>query len=382
MPTDQLETPSFSPRRRWGIALHVVFLLLVVFSVVVMVNYLSRDYFLRLHTSTRTRLELSPRTVNFLRSMTNHVRVTLYYDKEEPLYSTIADLLNEYHAVNPRITLQFVDYTRDVGTAEKIKVEYKLASPADKNVVIFDCDHHVKVVPGNALEDVVLEPVQNEKEKEFRRKPVAFKGEMMFTATLLAVTNPKPLKAYFLVGHGEGRLDSDDEETGYRKFAAVLQENYIQVQSLAIRTNPVPSDCNLLIIPGPTDRIPDVEVEKIEQYLEQGGRLLGLFTFPAPQRVETGLEKVLAQWGIDVTTNVIQDPENSHFGVDVIVNSFGKHPVVNPLLLSSLHLILPRAVKQLTSRTQAADAPHVDEIAFSGPTLLSGATRRPGKHFR
>jgi len=31
-----------------------------VLAVVVMVNYLSRDYFLRFHVSTRTRIELSP----------------------------------------------------------------------------------------------------------------------------------------------------------------------------------------------------------------------------------------------------------------------------------------------------------------------------------
>jgi hypothetical protein len=48
-------------------------------------------------------------------------------------------------------------------------------------------------------------------EREFRRKPVAFNGEMMFTAMLLAVENPKPLKAYFLQGHGEPSLSDSGE---------------------------------------------------------------------------------------------------------------------------------------------------------------------------
>ena len=39
----------------------------------------------------------------------------------------------------------------------------------------------------------------------------------------------------------------------------------------------MPADCNLLVIAGPRDVIPDVELEKIEQYLNQGGRLLALF---------------------------------------------------------------------------------------------------------
>ncbi|MEI9863815.1 MAG: hypothetical protein WDN00_04525 [Limisphaerales bacterium] len=57
----------------------------------------------------------------------------------------------------------------------------------------------------------------NATEREFRRKPVAFNGEMAFTAMLLAVENPKPLKAYFLQGHGEPSL-SDSGDTDYQKF--------------------------------------------------------------------------------------------------------------------------------------------------------------------
>src|SRR5512135_523616 len=102
MAADPDPKPSFSPYRKWGIGLHVALLALVVLSVVVMVNYISHDYFLRFHLSTRTRIELSPRTVGLLRSLTNQVKVTLYYDTEdeEALFSTVSDLLAEYRLVN------------------------------------------------------------------------------------------------------------------------------------------------------------------------------------------------------------------------------------------------------------------------------------------
>ncbi len=63
MATDPHPRPSFSPYRKWGIGLHVLLLVLVVLSVLVMVNYLSREYFLRFHLSTHTKIELFPRTV-------------------------------------------------------------------------------------------------------------------------------------------------------------------------------------------------------------------------------------------------------------------------------------------------------------------------------
>src|SRR5215472_8430905 len=106
--------PSFSPMRRWSIGFNVCLIILLVFSVVLMVNYLSRDYHQRFYWSTRTRNVLSPLSLQFVKSITNEVRVTLYYDKNERLYSTVADLLNEYKNENPRISVETVDYLRDV----------------------------------------------------------------------------------------------------------------------------------------------------------------------------------------------------------------------------------------------------------------------------
>jgi hypothetical protein len=130
-------------------------------------------------------------------------------------------------------------------------------------------------------------------------------------------------------------------------------------------TNAVPMDCHLLVIPGPKDAISSAELERIEQYLTQGGRLLALFNFLSAAK-ETGLEKILLNWGVVVGTNVVEDLENTSGGSDLIVSDFSKHLLVNPLLGSGLHLIRPRAVSK-TAQTQVANAPQVEEIAFSGP---------------
>ena len=377
MPTDPKSQPSFSPGRRWKIGLEVVVRTALVLAVVVMVNYLGARFFWgRFYLSSQTRVQLAPRTLEVLKSLTNHIDVTLYYDKQDDFYPTIVALLNEYRSANPRLSVTTVDYVRDAGEAQKVKEQYKLNSPTDKNLVIFDCEGRVKIVPGDSLTQIKLEAVPNPKEREFRRRPIAFNGEQAFTSMLLAVTSARPFKAYFLQGHGEPSL-SDTDETGYLKFGSLLAQNYIAVTNLELfGDNPVPMDCNLLIIAGPRTELSETELQKIDQYLAQGGRLFVLFNYFSIKR-PTGLEPILARWGGNVGSDWVQDSKTVS-GKDVVVSSFSQHPVVNPLIGFGLFLYLPRPISKVNWENPPAGAPQVDELAFTSPaSILAGESGNP-----
>jgi hypothetical protein len=379
MPTDPKSQPSFTPGRRWKIGLDVVVRTALVLAVVVMANYLAArpHMFGRFYLSSQTRVQLAPQTLELLKSLTNHIDVTLYYDKQDDFYPTIVALLNEYRSANPRLSVKTVDYVRDAGEAQKIKEQYKLNSPTDKNLVIFDCEGRVKIVPGDSLTEVKLEQVPNPKEREFRRRPIAFNGEQAFTSMLLAVTSARPFKAYFLQGHGEPSLD-DTGETGYLKFGTLLAQNYIAVTNLELfGDHPIPMDCNLLIIAGPRTELSETELQKTDQYLVQGGRLFVLFNYYSIKR-PTGLEPILARWGVNVGSDWIQDPQTTVSGKDAVVSSFSQHPVVNPLVGFGLFLYLPRPVSKVNWENPPAGAPQVDELAFTSPaSTLAGEPGNP-----
>lgn len=364
---------SFSRWKRWGFGLNLVIRTALVLAVVVMVNYLGARWYQRFYLNSATRMNLSPRTTGLLKSITNRVQITIFYDRDHPLYSSVSALLNEYRDANSHLHVATVDYLRDAGAAEKIKAGYKnhLAGVTNKNLIIFDCEERVKVVNGNALAEYVLEQVPNETEREFRRKPTAFLGEKMFSSALLSVTSPKPLKAYYLTNHGEHRLDGTDE-AGYLMFNSVLEQNYIKVETLSLLgTNTVPGDCNLLVIAGPTAPLGDAEREKIDDYLHQGGRLFALLNFASLAR-PTGLEKILAGWGVEAGDRTLTDPKNTTGHSDVVALDFSGHPIVNPLIGSPLHLVLPRAMGRLNVGNPPADAPRVEELAFTSPAATAG----------
>lgn len=373
--------PSFSPARRWRIGFDVVLRTLLVLAVVAMVNFISAKFYQRFYLSSQTRVALSPRTLSVLHSLTNAVKVTLYFDRKDEFFPDIKALLDEYVGVNKNISIRVVDFVRDPGEAEKVKAQYKLGSATDKDLVIFDCEGRVKIMGGAALTQYTLEQVPNEKEREYRRRPVNFFGEKIFTAMLLSLQNPQPLKGYFLQGHGEPSLD-DNGNFGYLKFGATLEQNYITLTNLELlgdRT--VPMDCNLLIIAGPAALFSEMELQKIDQYLTQGGRLLILFNYASLEHA-TGLEPILQRWGVNVRADTVKDPESTVTGQDVVVRQFGQHPVVASLGQLSLQLVLPRPVGKITVENAPASAPQVTELVFSGPasTLVNDRSEPPHRY--
>ena len=371
MAADAEPQASFSPLRKWLIGFNVAVIIAVVFGVVVMVNYLSHDYFARLHVSTQNQVKLFPRTVKMLHNLTNTVRVTMYYDKDDPFYGTISELLNEYRTANRHIALRLVDYKRDPGAAQVLRTNYPwLGLASAKNLVIFDGgENRLKVVDGNALVQYVQKQIPNEKELEFARVPTLFEGERAFTAALMAVTSTKPLKVYFLQGHDEHAINSEDEQYGYTKFRDLLKsESYLELETLSLldTNHPIPAD-SLLVIAGPRTALLEPELQMIDQYLAQGGRLFALFSALSLSHGDTGLEAILKKWGVNVSNEIVSDPERHIGEQDLIITSFSNHAVVNPLLGLRLHVILPRVISKLSSHSPTADAANVEEIAFSGP---------------
>jgi hypothetical protein len=372
MASDPQSKPSFTTRRKWGVGFDVVVRTLVVVAVLVMLNHLAAVFFHRQYLSAATQTDLSPRTRNLLQSLTNEVKVTIYYNRKNDFYPFVARMLRDYQAVTPKIHVATVDYLSDPAAAQLIKREFNLPETnkdEEKDFVLFKCGPEKRVVPGHFLTETVIEV--NQAERTYERRPVAFKGETVFTAVILSVTSPKPYQAYVLQGYGTHNIESGDEIDGYLDFKSLLQQNSVIVTPLVLSgTNGVPADCNLLIIPGPRSAIPAPVLEKIEQYLDEGGRLFALFNTATTDRA-AGLENILAaKWGVVVTDSVVTDPDHaiSQFKNDVRVAAFSEHPAVKSLLNFELDLISPRLVGEKKRKENQTDGPVVTRLFETEPS--------------
>src|SRR2546425_2925029 len=348
MATSSSKSPSFSAVKKWATALNVLASCLALLALVAMVNYLASRHFLRFQWMADERYRLSPMTLKLLETRTNQVKVIVFFDPDEPLYASVKGLINEYQLACPKLDVEYVNYLLLTGRANWIKTQYQL-SDADKDLVIFDCNGKKRIVRARELSDYDLQGIFAGKEA----KRTSFKGEQFFTSAILRVTDPKPFKAYCLQGHGEHDPASEDEQSGYLKFARVLEDKYIVVEPLSLLTNDMPADCQLLIIAGPRHTLAPYELERIESYLNHGGRAFILLLNPGIDGVKkSGLEKTLANWGVAGGDGLVTDDSQAKAGLNNVlyVGNFGQHDIVRPLAGSRLGLVFPHAVRPQADR--------------------------------
>ena len=347
---------SFSSGRRWGIAFNTIVSVMSVLAIVVMLNYLAARHPWRWHLRSTGQPLLTPLTQRVLSLLTNDVKVIVFFDRNDPLFPQVSDLAKEYQNRSPKIKLEFVDYHYP-GRAELVRAQYHLATATDSSRIIFDSNGRSRMVLAAELSDYDMSNI-----KEIRR--TGFKGEQMFTSALVSVTEGRQLKAYFSQGHGEIDPASDSDQRGLSSFRRLLQESYIEVGTLAVSAlGEIPADCQLLIIAGADKPFAQPELERLHKYLLQGGRMMVLF--PMELR-RTGLERLLAEWNVEVGFNQVRDTVQAKAGAEheLLVNDFGGHPITKPLLRSSLHLAVPRSISQKVIN-RGADAAKVAELVFT-----------------
>ena len=384
---DYLPT-SFSAGRRWSILFSVTLSIAAAVAIMVMLNYLGARHFLRFSWSAKASPGLSPRTLGVIKTITNDVKVTMYYDTgQNDLWKVISSLLNEYQVANPKISVRVVDYKRDAALAREVKAQYKLNSPDDVDLVIFDCNSNVDKVPDKLLWDynAITPQKTTGGQMEFERKLKSFLGESIFSAVLLDVVDTNYQNAYYVEGDGESGMN-DSSEGGYTEFRDLLVENHLRPMTLDL-SGPyeVPADCQLLVLAGPTRLLATNEVGKISRYLAQGGNLMVLFNNyynSSSRNFKTGLENLLTQWGVQAGLDVVSDPDNTDPGNKMILTAFNaKHPITEHLDGYKLSMVFPRSIRKPASDERGSETSSVDELLFTGPRAMttSSSAAIPGR---
>jgi hypothetical protein len=337
-----------------------------------MLNYLATGHFRRFQLSRDATFVLSRQTKAVLASLTNDVNVTMFFqpDGDNPqIYGLTSALLAEYQNASPHfIHVTLLDYTRWAGAAKAFLATNNLSGSKLRDFVLFECGGHQKTVDAKQMADYDYSDLMAGRSKFVRRS--AFRGELLFTSDIYAVSHPQALKSYFLRGHGErdpgnpaGEPDKSDL-TGYSTLAGILKEECdSDWERLALSgTNDIPHDCQLLIVAGShKEEFLQSEVDKIAAYLKNGGRLLALLDQPC------GLDSLLdKQWGIRLgQVHVVdKDPRYNINAYTFHTAQLSAHHIVDPLIKDETPIVMvwPRPLYP-EDRAKIPGAPNLSILA-------------------
>lgn len=315
---------------------------------------------------------LSEKTRHLLTSLDREVRIVAFFDQNHEYFDYVRTLLKEYEYEcaalgQKKLKIQILDPNRDLARTRLLQQQYKVAEP---NVVVFDSEGRCKYLE---VKDIIDKQQSVDLKKLMARKSggvvsqISYLGEQAFSSAILSVAQTRRPTVYFLSGHGEREIDDFSKPMGFSSLARALQRDNMLVRKFRIADEGgIPEDCSLLIVAGPIRKLAQPEIDRLSSYLDKNGRLLLLLNAGAV----TGLENLLAAWGVRLDADVVFDPARTLTGQEIFVKDYGQHPITRHLRNLDLTLYLPRSVEAVpghegTTGDAPADKSRVFGLAYS-----------------
>lgn len=269
---------------------------------------------------------ISPETLTVIARLARPVTITFFHDTRSRAMQDAKYLLEQYAAASPAITLVTHDPTLEPAAAERLRVQFA-------GTAVF--------------------------ESGTRRVLVNEPGEVGFTNALLRVTSKEVGRVCFTDGHVESNpfsLQTHDhfEDGGagaghqhssgghpltlHERHGMGMAKNALETfgftvqQRLLVSGPGALNDCSVTVVASPQQPFATDEVALLRAFIERGGPVL-LMLEPG---VTSGLETLLADYGIAVSAATVRDPA-SHYWTDAAtpaVTDYGRHRITRNLALS------------------------------------------------
>jgi len=361
--------PPTLRRRQLIVGTNVLVQIVAMLALVVMANWLVSRHYMRFDWTKAGYYKLSEKTKQVVTNLKEPVDVVVFlpesgrHEYVEKVLDDVRNLLKELQFYGKKnLRVEYIDPQRDMARAQQMVAQYNLDSP---DVVVFADGLRHKYVRLDEMVDLENNPMD---EGEGRVK--AFKGEGLFLSAIQTVTEEKPPKVDFLTGHGERDPEDSDQRTGYSEIVRYIKRDNITVEKWnLLEKQALPTDAGALVIAGPRTPFSQTEVNALEQFLKNRGRLLIMLD----PRGQSGLEPLLKRWGVLVDNDLVMRKAGTLLGtelidVNAVVADYGAHPITAKLAGNNTEFPYARSVRRAPqAEAGAADQTLVTELVKTGP---------------
>lgn len=280
----------------------------VLLGILVVTNLLATRYYTVIDLTGNQLNSLSPQSIellNRLKDSGREITITAFYPKDA-----------DHRAANRILEDTFARYT--------------IRNPHLKFAIV-DPDVNRKLAEEKGITKaftILFEAGNNETRIQTFDEP-------SITGALLKVTNPESKVVYFVVGHNELRITSDDNE-GLSRLTEYLGRENLVVKELSLpKENGVPADAAAVVLARPSvTPLQNQELKALKDYVGRGGNLLVLVEpFQAPE-----VAAWLAEYGITPRQDMVLDLDSNYFNEPTTpilsANEEADHPLLPELVMT------------------------------------------------
>ena len=292
----------------------------------------ANTFIFRIDLNNNSLYDLSPRTLSVLNQIHEPILITVLFQDEHSLYEDLRNLLHEYQIATRMVKINWVDPVKDRSETEALADKYSLNNA---QVLIIDDGQRYRVI--NASEIISVKKIEGT--ADYRM--IGFLGERLISNSILELIEDKISKIYFITGHGELGSNLKNQNRSISKLRATLDRKFINSDFLNLSVNQsIPEDADVVVIAGPTKEFNFTELNILERYLDQSGRMFILHD----ALVQTGLSSVMRRWGAAIQPGFVIDLKKSTRGKEVNINRYTDHPICRGLEESTVQFFLPSAI--------------------------------------
>jgi len=280
----------------------------VVIAVVVVVNLFAAEIpatYTKFDLTSQSLFSIGAETETILASVDEDVTFTILAQRGNE-DTTIMSLLERYQALNDHIKIKTVDPVTNPTFIEKYSSEV-----LPENSVIVESPKRFYVADNYAIYTVQYSEEELYYYYYYGQMPTGtkyFSGELALTTALDYVTRDDLPTAYTLSGHGETALSETIE--GY-----ISTENIARVSDYSLLTvERLPDDCSSIIINQPTSDFSSDEIEKLKNYLGEGGNIIlitGAVSFNA--NLMPNLASLCEYMGLESADGIVMETDQNHY---------------------------------------------------------------------
>jgi len=248
---------------------NATFMIIFLLGILIVINIISSRFTYRADLTSAKVFSLAEQTRKVLKHLDKDVKVTGFFKSGEEMQ--VDELFNEYSHYSPKFTYEFVDPDKKPGIAKKYNIK--------------------------TYGTILLE-------SEGKEETINKTTEEEITNALITITREGVKKVYFTTGHGERDYDNS-EQNGYSTAKQSISDENYEIEKILI-ANPqdsIPSDCSVLVVAGPQSDLFDFEKDKIEKYLNKGGKVMFLLDTDSPD----SYVNFLGDWGFNVGHDIVVD---------------------------------------------------------------------------